>query len=227
MSRSIIWLVLSIMLPLGLSAADLCALVLSDTHQRVEIKDLNTFGQAMTEGMLLSPDQDSLFDIYRVAYFGDPNTSLGKATLKSVHDLLRDHPELEKPQFREQLISKVEKIYEMPEALTKYLRSQIKTAGQVRSNLLQIEENLGFWRKILDYQDAPLPENLNKEQQKELTQKRNERFQKYLQRIISKKNRALIADLKSDREDYQKKVKALFATLKEINQWMAKKGRRI
>jgi hypothetical protein len=196
-----------------------------ERHQPPEVRDLKTFGDAMTQGMTLNPEQGDLFEIYRKIFFGDPNTSVNNQNLKSVTDILAKHPQLQKPHFREYEISTVEKVYETPESLAKYLKSQISTAGQVRSNLLQIEANLGFWRKVLDYQDPVMPEGLPKDQQKEFQRKSKERFESYLNRLIAKTNRDLLADLKNDKEDYQKKAKALFETLKYIKDWMEKKGR--
>ncbi|MFZ3229530.1 MAG: SUMF1/EgtB/PvdO family nonheme iron enzyme [Pseudobdellovibrio sp.] len=191
----------------------------------VEVRDLKTLGQAMTQGMTLNPEQADLFEVYRKIYFGDPNTSVNNETLKSVTDILTKNPNLEKPHFPEYEISTVEKVYDTPENLSKYLKSQIQTAGQVRSNLLQIEANLGYWKKVFDYQDPSMPDGLAKEQQKEFQKKSKERFELYLNRMISKTNRDLLANLKNDKEDYQKKAKALFTTLKQIQEWMDKKGR--
>lgn len=193
--------------------------------EKKEVSDLKSFGQAMTEGMLLNAEQADLFEVYRKIYFGDPNTSVNNETLKSVTDILKKYPDLQKSHFREYEISTVEKVYESSESLTKYLKSQIQTAGQVRSNLLQIEANLGFWKKIFDYQDQVMPEGLTKEEQKDFSRKQKEKFQTYLNRMISRKNRELLADLKNDKEDYQKKAKSLFTTLKYIQEWMDKKGR--
>ena len=197
----------------------------------------------MTEGMLLQPGQADLFDVYRKIYFGDPNTSVNNETLKSVTDIQKKHPELQKPHFREYEISQVEKVYETPESLAKYLKSQIQTAGEVRNNLLQIEANLGFWKKVLDYQDAEIPDSIKQMQSKlgkdsQVADKEayrtakstfesavKKRFETYLNRLISKANRDLLSDLKNDKEDYQKKAKALFTTLKYIESWMDKKGR--
>lgn len=220
-----------------------CAQIFSETPKQVEVRDLKTFGQAMTEGMLLQPGQADLFDVYRKIYFGDPKTYVNSQAFKSVTDIQKKHPELQKPHFREYEISTVEKVYETPESLAKYLKSQIQTAGEVRNNLLQIEANLGFWKKVLDYQDADMPDAIKQMQSKlgkdslasdkeayrtakstfESADKK--RFETYLTRLISKANRDLLADLKNDKEDYQKKAKTLFATLKYIQEWMDKKGR--
>lgn len=194
-------------------------------QKTVEVVDLKTFGSAMTQGMTLHPEQADLFEIYLKIFFGDPNTSVDNQNLKSVTDILAKHPELQKPPFREYEISTVEKVYEIPESLAKYLKSKVSTAGQVRSNLLQIEANLGFWKKVFDYQDPSMPEGLSKDQQKEFQSQAKARFETHLNRMIAKTNHDLLADLKNDKEDYQKKAKALFETLKYISDWMEKKGR--
>lgn len=206
-------------------ATDRCEILFQAHERGIEVTDLNSFGQAMTQGMLLHPSQADLFNVYRNIYFGDPNTSVNEHTLESVTDLLKKHPELEKPHFREYEISRAEKVYESPESLTRYLKSQIQTAGQVRSNLFQIEANLGFWKKVFDYQDPQMPEGLSKDQQKVFQKNSKERFEKYLSRMINKTNRDLLANLKNDKEDYQKKAKALFAMLRHVQVWMDKKGR--
>jgi formylglycine-generating enzyme required for sulfatase activity len=195
------------------------------TRKSESIQDLKSFSKAMTEGMLLNPGQADLFEVYRKSFFGDPKTSVDNKTLQSVTDILEKHPELEKPHFREYEIYQVEKIYEAPESLKNYLNSQFKTAGQIRSNLFQIEANLGFWKKVLDFHEDSIPEGITKEQQKKYLILSKLKFEKYLNRMISKTNRDLLSDLKSENEDYQKKAKSLYATLKYIQEWMEKKGR--
>ena len=219
-----------------------CAQIFREVPKQVEVRDLKNFGQAMTERMFLQSEQAELFDVYRKIFFGDPNTSVNNETLKSVTDIQTKYPDLQKPHFREYEIFQVEKVFDTPESLSKYLKSQIQTAGEVRNNLLQIEANLRFWKKVLDYQDAEIPLSIA-EMQKKLgkdspTSEKEayraaraafesavkKRFETYLNRLISKTNRDLLADLKNDKEDYQKKAKALFTTLKNIQEWMDQNG---
>jgi hypothetical protein len=190
-----------------------------------EIKDLKSFGSAMTEGMLLHPEQGDLFEIYRNIFFGNPATDVDRATLKTVTDLTKKNPDLQKVPFNEIEILNNQKVYETPEALAKYIKSQIQTAGQTRSNLLKIEANLGYWKKILDYQEPTQPEGLTKDQQKEFSKKAKATFDKFLNRIISKTNRYLLADLNNENEDYQNKTKSLYKTLEALEAWLHKKGR--
>jgi hypothetical protein len=224
-------------------AAQTCSEIYLKAPNQVEVSDLKTFGQAMTEGMLLLPDQADLFEVYRKIYFGDPNTSVNNETLKSVTEIQKKYPELEKPHFREYEISQVEKVYETPESLAKYLKFKIRTAGEIRNNLLQIDANIGFWKKVFDYQDTEIPDSIKVMQNKlsidsttsdkevyrtaksKFESVAKKKFESYLNRMISKVNRDLLADLKNDKEDYQKKVKSLYATLKHIQEWMDKKGR--
>ncbi len=224
-------------------AAVRCAQLFSQRAKQVEVKDLKSFGQAMTEGMLLDASQADLFDVYRKIYFGDPNTSVNGETLKSVTTQLKAHPDLEKPHFREYEISTVEKVYDSSEALSKYLKSQVSTAGEVRNNLFQIEANLGFWKKVLDYKDLETPAQIVEMQKRlgkdssqadkdayrkaksEFESSAKKRFETYLNKMISRTNRELLAELKNDKEDYQKKAKSLYTTLKYIQEWMDKKGR--
>ncbi len=233
------------------------ALFSPEISKPVEVKDLKSFGQAMSEGMLLDAKQVDLFEVYRILFFGDPTTSVNEHTLKSVTDILAKNPGLRKPHFREYLISQVAKVYEKTQNLSKYLSSQIQSAGQVKEKIYQIDINLNFWKKLLDYKEEALPVHLTKvpeefkappkgvseaefnqwrSKAKEFREKQNQQiaeiqqrqkadFEKYLNRIINKTNRTLLADLKSESIDYDKKAKALFLTLRQIQEHMEKCGR--
>lgn len=102
----------------------------------------------MTEGMLLHPEQIDIFEIYRLVFFGDPKVSLDGKTLTSVTEILKKHPELKKQHFQEFEIRALEKVFETPKTLERFIKSQITTAGQIRNNLFQIESNLSFWKKF-------------------------------------------------------------------------------
>jgi formylglycine-generating enzyme required for sulfatase activity len=191
---------------------------------KAPIHDIKSFGESMTQGMLLNPEQSDLFELYRGLFFGDPRTPIDAANLNTVTEYLEVFPELTKEPFREYEISSVEKKYEIPESLNKYLKSQFQTSGQVRSNLFQIESNLGYWKKILDYHEIEISSSLSKEDQKAAQRLAKEEFEAFLNRVISKYNRDLLSDLKLDHIDYLEKTKALYMTLKEMLKWMTKKG---
>jgi formylglycine-generating enzyme required for sulfatase activity len=182
-----------------------------------DIYNLETFGLAMTEGMLLHPEQSDLFEIYRKVYFGDPNVKINN-DLKSVTSELEKHPELEKPHFREYEIASMTKIYEVPAALAKFVQSQIQTAGQIRSNLFQIEANLGYWKKLLDYKESSNKDSVVKDSENSILD-----FKLYLNQLISESNQTLLADLQNESQDYKKKTLALFKTLQAIEASMEQK----
>jgi hypothetical protein len=221
----------------------------------VPVSDLPTLGKAMSQGMLLHDNQADIFEIYRQLFLGDPKVSVGSYNLTSISKILAQHPELEKPHFQEFNISSVEKIYETPKLVTDFISSQITTGGQIRNQLFQINANLGYWKKLLDYQDPPMPEFLvqmqkrmskdssdaekaayrkaKKEYEDSISLKYDSAdknaprplFIKYLNRIINKTNRDLLAQLKNQNTAYYTKAKALFATLKYLQEWMDKNGR--
>lgn len=194
--------------------------------QYVDIRDLQTFGQAMSEGMLLRSDQGELFEIYQKFFLGDPKKYLGPHNFKSLVDLLQEYPELQKPHFREFEIVHADRIYRPSENLNRFIRSQISTAGQIRSNLLQIEANSGFWRKLLDYQGDSREVLLQRGRFDLVQSKRGSTsFRRYLRRILLKTNPDLLKDLKDERHDYQTKVKILFTGMHKIHDWMQKRGR--
>ncbi len=211
-------------------------------NSKKEITDMMSLGQAMTEGMLLNPNQVDIFDVYRKFFFGYAEIDIGR-NLKSVLDELQKHPELIKLHFPEYEISAVEKTYETPGLLANYLKSQIQTAADIRNNLFQIESNLGFWKKVLDYKDSAVPAELQAMQKKlgkdslqsdkdayrklksEFESRNKKNFETYLNRIISKTNRNLLAKLKDNNQEYTQKTLALFKTLKYLQEWLDKKGR--
>lgn len=235
-----------------------------EVPKKTEIHDLISFGQAMTEGMLLHPEQKDLFEVYRLFFFGDPNTKVDGHKLDSVTNILVKYPELQKQFFPEYTIQLVERVYQTPEALNKFIKTQINTAAQVRNNLFQIESNLDFWKKVLNFKEEPIPENLKSlnlgkqatEEDKsrahkinkaraEFLAKEKSKFIKSLNRIINQANRLLLADAShnhliyrqkdksqfiyafdtkvkglSPNKTYVQKAKALFSTLKSVQEGM-------
>jgi formylglycine-generating enzyme required for sulfatase activity len=191
----------------------------------VEIGNLDSFGKAMTQGLLLKSDQADLFEIYRKVFFGDPKITIPQ-NLNSVLQIIQSHPELKKPHFQEYEITTEIKVYEVPESVSKYVHSQIQTAGQIRSNLYQIEANLGYWKKLLNFKDAPMNTNsLNGTSKKEALKRENDLFKQELNHLISTHNQSLLADLRNENEDYQKKAKALFKTLQHFESQLEHQGR--
>ncbi|MFN3453747.1 MAG: ankyrin repeat domain-containing protein, partial [Pseudobdellovibrio sp.] len=192
---------------------------------------------------LLHPHQSDVFEVYLKMYFGDPDVPLSNYNLKSVTDILAKHPELKKIPFPEYTIRHIEKIYSIPENLSKFINSQIITSAQVRNNIFQIEANLGYWKKILDYKDPEMPAalvNMQKSLHKNSSQIEKQtyrdakskyeqqlknRFEKYLNKMINTSNREILAELKNEHTHFKAKAKALFMSLQYIESWMQKKGK--
>jgi formylglycine-generating enzyme required for sulfatase activity len=188
-----------------------------------EIHNLNDFGAAMTHGMLLRPDQNDLFEVYRRFFFGDPKVIV-QSDLNAVYRIIKKHPELEKPHFREVTISFVNRVYDIPVELQKYVSSQIKTAGQLRSNLFRITANLGYWKKILNYMEPIPPPHLTKTEVKNFENQSRLNFENELHRVISQSNQNFLEDLNNENIDYQNKTKALFKTLQSLESQLKQKG---
>ncbi len=189
------------------------------------IKDLDAFSSAMTRGMILRPGQEDLFDLYRLSYLGDPTIGVDGKGLAEVLKVLKQHPELNKVPFREVEIQQGVRVYQTPKELSDTIRSQMSVAAQIRSNLFQIEANLGFWKQLLGYHDPAQPEGpaspnrSDKKAYKEWTQRR---FKKYLSIVISSKNRQFLADPEVPTRE---KEKILFETLKALSDFYKSKGR--
>ena len=144
------------------------------------IRSMDDLAEAVTTGLLFREGQEELWLIYQNIYFPDPKNK--KQGIERVFELLDKHPELSKPTFREQLLSIQIRFYEIPESLSSFVKSFRNSFSKVKNNLIRIEENLGFWMKVLDfeYQSEEL-ENLSK---KEQVRKQKEQFRKYLHQIL-------------------------------------------
>ena len=125
-----------------------------------QISTLSELLEAFTRGLepdLSDSEQRNAFRIYRKVSFGDPHTNLKSKSSQDIADVLKKYPELEKEPFRNYVVGVEERIYPVTEELSQFLNSQLKSSGQVRSNLFQVDANQGFWKKALGYQ---VPEKL-------------------------------------------------------------------
>jgi ankyrin repeat protein len=184
--------------------------------------ELKAFSQAMTEGLLLHPHQEDLFEFYKRIYFGDYTLTFLENSLADVHAVLRDHPELKKPHFREYEIVLVQKIYDSPESLDRLLRSLNANAGKIRSNLFIIDANIGFWKKLFGFSDPVYPPGISKIEKIQIQDNFYLKFYRYFNRLISYKNREL---LKDDMIDYRLKIKTLYAVFNQLLKQQTKNGR--
>lgn len=193
-----------------------------------EIKTFDDLLMAFTEGFspnLKDKDQRTAFEIYRKMRFGDPDTNLTEGSLDSIAKQLSKHPELigQQVRFRNYELDISEKSYPVTEALGQFLSSQVRSSGQVRANLYQIDANLGFWKKALGYEEpARFREKVSdKKERKALKQEANQHFLDFLGEYISIENRANIADSKTPIRD---RARLLYSLLLEARKNLQVRG---
>ena len=173
----------------------------------IPVNNLETpeaFFEAMTKGMILNPHQKGLFGFYRTV-FGNSKTFIEK-DLETVHAILNQHPSLldEKILFREVHVDQTEKTYSTPDTLKTFRNSILKSMGQTRSNLFNIDANLGFWKKLL----MPPLEKKDKKLSKEEKQRLNIQFKERLNSLVPIEVRNQLKETNSD--NFSKNTKILF-----------------
>ena len=193
------------------------------------IESLDDLLMAFTRGFvpdLQDPDQAHAFEIYRKIRFGNPDTRLDADSLSRVARELKQHPELKKEPFASQRVVTQERVYPVSEELLKFTDSQLRSAGQVRSNLFQIEANLGYWKKVLSYEepsevialqkrarDPSIDKKAKKEIQKQARELSKKHFQSFLDSVLPEKTREMLLDQSMGPRE---KVKKLYEALSKI-----------
>ncbi|MCB9027271.1 MAG: ankyrin repeat domain-containing protein [Bdellovibrionaceae bacterium] len=174
-----------------------------------EIEDLDTFGEALTKGVrLTSNNHQTLFEVYRATKFGRTDTNVNGKTLADVQEILKNHPELSKPEFREYHVSTVLREYNPPEILKSFTEGLIHSSSQLRSNLFEAHSNLEFWMELTNYKYIELPERPKLDSLHEQIKSEEIKVNPN-QKIISE----LKEQMKSLRNEYSKKLqkrKAIF-----------------
>ena len=125
------------------------------TPCEVVFSDPNAFAEAMTKGLVLREGQDSLMNLYLTRSTPYPQ-SKGEYTLFAVLNVLNRHPELKKLRLREQILEFPITERTSPESLKTFVLSLTQSAGRIRNNLFQIEANLGFYMKLLDFRSLEI-----------------------------------------------------------------------
>ncbi len=132
------------------------------------------------------PSQRHAFEIYRKVRFGDPLfPHLRPSALADLAGLLKKYPELKKEPFLNFRVEFKGKGHPVTKEFSTFLNSQIKNAGQIRSNLFQVDANLGFWKKVLGY-EGPMSALKNREEKRQ-------HFMKFLEQRFPSPLRSLIA----------------------------------
>lgn len=186
-----------------------------ETEQQVaqprKIETLDDLLVAFTEGFepdLSIPQQRDAFEIYRKMRFGDPNTSLNSGTLDQVAKAVKKHPELKKEPFRPFRVEAQERIYPVTENLSTFLDSQVKSAGQVRGNLFQVDANRGYWKKIFQYEEPAQfrVATADKAARKALAKEADAHFDEFLSSRIPKEIREMLANTQTPAKERAKKL---------------------
>ena len=153
-------------------------------------RNLNDILMAFTNGFgpdLSEINQRNAFKMYGALRFGDADSGFDIEILNQVIGPLKEFKDLLKVPFREFNIEIQEKKYPVTKELKIYLSSQISSYQKIKNSLFQVDQNKGYWKKILGYQ---MPEkfktgpNNNKDHQIDLNKQIREDLDAFLDRRI-------------------------------------------
>ena len=179
------------------------------------------FAEAMSQGLILLPEQTSLFSIYIQNSFGDPSFS-GIYTLENFFNILTFYHQLSKPAVREQILEFSIKQTPQPQSLKDFLRI-LNRKKRTRINLFQIEANLGYWRKILGMAEPQIPSHLKREEKQALKQKSKEEFLAHLDTVIDRETRRRWAT-ESYPQNYRNQAIDLYKALEKERERLLQEG---
>ena len=153
-------------------------------YKQHNFKTLDHLFLAFTQGFeadLNDLNQRNAFEIYIKLKFGDSNNYLTTDSLDRVAFQLKKFDILQKRPFREFNIEVRKKSYlvtPITKELSVFLSSQIKSSGQIRGNLFQVDANKGYWKKLLGHRELEkFKINFkNKEERKALQNQMKEDF---------------------------------------------------
>ena len=186
------------------------------------IQTLKDFAEAMSQGLNLRPEQKSLFSIYIQNSFGDPSSS-GIYTLEHFFNILEAHPQLSTPSVREQILEFSVKQTPQPQSLKDFLRTLRRSKKNTRTNLFQIEANLGYWRKILGMAEPQIPSHLKREEKQAFKKKSKEEFLAHLDTIIERETRRRWAT-ESHPQNYRNQAVDLYKALEKERTKLLQEG---
>ena len=187
------------------------------------IKDPEDLAQAMSRGLHLNKGQDELFELYRKSYLGDYPV---EHTLQDVLNILDDYPKLSnRLPIREQIIEfKTKSTLQHSEKLNQFLKSFQTSSANKRNNLFQIEANLGFWQKMLQFPPPDIKAGLNKVRIKELKSQHRQNFLSYLDTVVGKNVRQFMRD---PSKDYKDKITILYKALHKQREKMIQENKEV
>ncbi len=190
---------------------------------------------AFSNGLVPDPhsqEQLRAFEVYLNLRFGEAKNAsdtgsrgLGSVIAK-VAEKLKAHPELTKVPLRNFIMATQERSYPVTQELAQVSRALSDAAGEARGKLFQIEANLGYWKKVLGWQDAAVPAHLqikrewSTEEKERVRKERRDweaaekaKFIEELDRIVPPAHREELSIAKTP-ESVQAAAGALFNSLK-------------
>ncbi len=178
-----------------------------------EIRTLDDLLMAFSRGFV--PDiskksQRSAFDIYLKMRFGQNTHYVTSDTVSRVTKFLEQHPDLEKEPRHSVRVEALEKSYPVTPELEALIKKQREASGQVVSNLYQIDANLGFWKRLLRYEEPEIAKDLPKDERKKLQEEAKKRFIAVLDPMIPS---ALRKELAEGKLSPTEKAKNLYQAL--------------
>jgi len=190
--------------------------------------------RAFSEGLLpdlTKSNQIQAFKIYLQTKFGRLGVHyLGiqefEGQVNRVVDFLKEHPKLNKEPFRSYRLVIDQVSYPVTEEVSNLMRAPLDAVARTKGNFYQIEANLGFWKRLFNWEEANPPSDLSPEQMKEFSQKEKARFLSFLDRLVTPEQRELISDRNevSELAKVNELKKFLRALKKERNKMLQKEG---
>ena len=179
--------------------------------------DPESFNEAMTKKLSLGEGQHPLFELYFKSKTPYPE-HVSSESLDLVLHILKRYPELSKLPVREQILEFAITYKEPPQSLKNFISSFRNESSKLRNSLFQVEENLGFWAKILNFSKIE-DSSLSQKEKSELRKKRNQDLIAFLNSTAL--NKELRDFIKDNSKPYRKRTIALYKALQQIKQSLA------
>lgn len=167
---------------------------------------------------LTNRDQRILFEAYLKSKFGNPsNTEISKRLESELPSLYRNIGNVTKTVFARAFVKKETAVYAVTPELESLTKQMLKKMGKIKSNLLEIEANLGYWAQLLNISEQDIPQEqlaqLTKDQIHDLREKNRSDFLKKLNEFIPESTRQKIRNSELGPKN---QIKELLTVLFEI-----------
>lgn len=183
-----------------------------------EIRTLDDLLTAFSRGFvpdISNKSQRAAFDIYLKMRFGQNTHYVTADTVSQVSKFLEKHPDLEKEPRHSVRVEALERSYPVTPKLEALIKKQREASGQVVSNLYQIDANLGFWKKLLLYEEPEISKDLPKDERKRLQEEAKNKFIAILDTKIPAALRKELAEGKLPPAERAKKLYQVLKTIRE------------